>query len=61
MFHSDDPDSMTPEQRLREVARLLLQGILNFKQRGGTLIPPTNSALAKPQIAKRKEVANDLR
>ena len=45
----DDPELLSPEERLRAVASLLLRGIQRFKENGGALAP-----------SQRKEAADDL-
>ena len=51
MVHLDDSALLSPEERLRAIAALLLRGLQRFKENGGT---------AQSSQAKRKEVVNDL-
>ncbi|XHR30373.1 MAG: hypothetical protein ACFUZC_07390 [Chthoniobacteraceae bacterium] len=47
----DDPELLSPEERLRAIASLLLRGLQRFKENGGTPAPAESA---------RKEVADDL-
>ncbi|MBU0995915.1 MAG: hypothetical protein KJ737_25755 [Proteobacteria bacterium] len=33
MYHTDDPNEMTPEQRFKEIAHILSKGYIRLKQR----------------------------
>jgi hypothetical protein len=51
MVHLDYPSLMSPEERLRAIAALLVRGLERFKENGGTV---------ETKRAKRKEAIDDL-
>ena len=44
MYHIEDPEEMTPEERFKEVAAILAKGFLRLKRRGPGVIEPLSQA-----------------
>jgi hypothetical protein len=58
MYHIDDPEEMTPEERFKEVAAILAKGLLRMKKRTAGITGPSLEAPNEPDSKVKSSSKN---
>lgn len=54
MYHTCDPEEMTPEERFKEVATILAKGFLRMKRQSPGTVEPMSPAPNEPDSLDKK-------